>query len=436
MSKATRLRAFFVGYNGTGQLGLGHEKNVHELTECKYPITEIHAGSRYIFYNDENYKNIWCAGWNSEGQCGMGQTEILTSFTKFRFFKQNNIQIKKICASLGGADITFFITTDNKLYGCGCNWQNQLGLDDFSQKLSAENLNNYEPVLIPQLCDVVDITTSFSCSVALCSSHNVKILKTIINNWCRLYCHSESRFHTVPEDIISLLVIFSKFNSVYSTAYDGHGHGDKYPKKKYFGWKEIEELSNKNIIKVAACSIYVWYLGADGVVYACGDDGNQHGIEDDFDFGQESKNIPTQIRYFEENGIKIVDIAAGYKHSLALDEQGRLYGYGLNHHGQCGDGTCDDVKEPKLIKTLNDYKIDVIKCGYNTSYCRTVCGKHFIWGQNDDNECLTYDENESYQDVLTPHRIDNTIYDKCGRSKIVNVYPGYYTLQIITESTV
>ena len=433
MSKATRLQAFFIGFNGTGQLGLGHRRKIHKLAECKYPITEIHPGCGYIFYNDKNYENIWCAGRNIEGQCGIGQSfkEFLTTCTKYTFFKQNGIQIKKICVAVGGAATTFFITTDNKLYGCGYNRQNQLGLDKFDGIT-----NKNKPVLIPQLTDVIDITSSSKCSVALCSSHNVKILKTIINHWCRLYFHSQCSVHTVPEDVISLLVIFSKFNSVYSTAYDGHGHGDKYPKEKYFGWKEIEKLSNKNIIKIAACFTYVWYLGANGVVYACGYKINQRGLTDDADIGQESMNIPTEIRYFKENGIKIIDIAAGYKHSLALDEEGKLFGYGANKYGQCGDGTYDDVKEPKLIETLNDYKIDVIKCGYNTSYCRTVCGKHFIWGQNDDNECLTYDKDEWYEDLLRPHRIDNTIYEECDCSKVVNVYPGYYTLQIITESRV
>ena len=41
---------------------------------------------------------------------------------------------------------------------------------------SVDDERQFKPVLIPQLIDVIDITTSCSCSVALCFSHNVKII--------------------------------------------------------------------------------------------------------------------------------------------------------------------------------------------------------------------------------------------------------------------
>ena len=101
-------------------MGLGHKGNVRELTECKYPITNTHNGSRYVFYND--------AGWNYEGQCGMGESIMdVQTLTKFTHFEKLNVDIKQICASFG-CDLTFFTTKDNKLYGCGWNLRNELGL--------------------------------------------------------------------------------------------------------------------------------------------------------------------------------------------------------------------------------------------------------------------------------------------------------------------
>ena len=78
--------------------------------------------------------------------------------------------------------------------------------------------------------------------------------------------------------------------------------------------------------------------------------------------------------------------------------------------------------------------MDLVRCGYNMSYCRTKCGKHFIWGQNDDNECMTYDESHNYEDALIPHRIDDIIMEQLEDiSNIFDVYPGYYSTQIIVE---
>ena len=96
------------------------------------------------------------------------------------------------------------------------------------------------------------------------------------------------------------------------------------------------------------------------------------------------------------------------------------------------------VRTPKLIPALKDYEIDLIRCGYSASYCRTKCGKHFMWGQNDDNECLTYSETVlGFKDVFTPRRVDEIIIDKWkGKgeiSKIIEIYPGYYCTHIIYE---
>ena len=171
-------------------------------------------------------------------------------------------------------------------------------------------------------------------------------------------------------------------------------------------------------------------------IYSCGD--NRHGqlgINTENDDGD--VRVIKEIKYFKENDIKIADIASGSQNSLAVDINGRLYAWGFNIHGECGDGTQDRVMVPKLVEALKKYKVELIRCGYNISYCKTVCNKHFIWGQNDDNECLTYKQNEAgeYEDVLIPHRIDNIIKNKCGDnvSKITQIHPGYYSTHIIVE---
>ena len=39
-------------------------------------------------------------------------------------------------------------------------------------------------------------------------------------------------------------------------------------------------------------------------------------------------------------------------HNLAIDDKGNVYSWGINDNGQCGDGTTDDIMEPKAIPFL------------------------------------------------------------------------------------
>ena len=222
-------KVFFIGYNSFGEFGFGHDQPLRNFKQCEYPITRIYAGNTYSIYSDDNYENIWSAGYNAYGQCGIGEQgkSTLFEFNEITYFKDNNIKIKKICVSpIGGS--SFFITTNGNVYGCGDNDTNQLGLTSgiLDQDEEYDEENKSEPTLISQLSDVIDIQNSIRFSIALCSSDNNTLLK-IINNWCRLY--------TVPDDILSLLILFSKFSKVYSTVFSGHGHGDKYANAAYLG---------------------------------------------------------------------------------------------------------------------------------------------------------------------------------------------------------
>jgi alpha-tubulin suppressor-like RCC1 family protein len=47
------------------------------------------------------------------------------------------------------------------------------------------------------------------------------------------------------------------------------------------------------------------------------------------------KSTPVQVK----SGTKFKHISAGYNYNLAIDESGKLWGWGYNEMGQLGDGT-------------------------------------------------------------------------------------------------
>ena len=67
-------------------------------------------------------------------------------------------------------------------------------------------------------------------------------------------------------------------------------------------------------------------------------------------FGNDTvQNGMSQRTIFTDNGIKIVAIASGDSHNLALDENGKVYTWGCIVIG-------DYVMTPKLVDTLKEYK--------------------------------------------------------------------------------
>ena len=138
---------------------------------------------------------------------------------------------------------------------------------------------------------------------------------------------------TLPDDIVSVIMMFSTFNKVYTNAWKGHGLGVEYDRHEQLDWIEIESLSDKDIVQIVVGDGYSLYLGSDGIVYACGcNNVGELGNVGDFTY------IPREIEAFKENKINIIDIATGFGHSLALDSDKNIYSWGYNAEGQCGDG--------------------------------------------------------------------------------------------------
>jgi hypothetical protein len=77
---------------------------------------------------------------------------------------------------------------------------------------------------------------------------------------------------------------------------------------------------------------------------------------------------------------KIVMISCGFKHSLALTERGRVFGWGHNHSEKPGVDI-EYSSEPMIIE-LNDLKIKKISCGRDHSLLLSCDGDIFAFGWN------------------------------------------------------
>lgn len=194
----------------------------------------------------------------------------------------------------------------------------------------------------------------------------------------------------------NMSAIIDSEGKLYTCGYNREGAlGDGTISTNNNGYKCINniypELENKKIIDVSISnthnSSHLIVLDEDGNVWTCGkNDKGQLG------YGKISENNPNLvcISKMSDNllyGKKIMSVSAGHDHSVALDEDGKLYLWGGNGSGQLGNGTKDTNYK---IVCLTDYrnsklygkKIKKIKAGYMMTLVVDSEGKVYTCGDN------------------------------------------------------
>lgn len=70
------------------------------------------------------------------------------------------------------------------------------------------------------------------------------------------------------------------------------------------------------------------------------------------------------------NSLNIRDICFGKDFNFIIDENGKLYSWGLNSNGQLGLGHIDDINEPQLVEMIS--KFDVVGISCSETHCACV----------------------------------------------------------------
>ena len=99
---------------------------------------------------------------------------------------------------------------------------------------------------------------------------------------------------------------------------------------------------------------------------------------------REGRFMPVQILWFARRDIVIAQVECGDRHTLALDNQGRLYAWGLNSNGQLGLGDTFYRWWPCLVEPAPpmQWRIDLIAAGGMHSLAVTDAGEVMGWGSN------------------------------------------------------
>ena len=139
--------------------------------------------------------------------------------------------------------------------------------------------------------------------------------------------------------------------------------------------------ADTSVIGIAAGGRHVVALLSDGTIYTWGDGGNGQ-------LGHDSKAVelsPRRVSDFPSQGRRIVAIAAGGAHSVALLDDGALYTWGRNAGGQLGLGDFEERLTPTLVPSspFGGAPLTSIAAGANHTAALLSDGDLYTWGLND-----------------------------------------------------
>jgi alpha-tubulin suppressor-like RCC1 family protein len=167
----------------------------------------------------------------------------------------------------------------------------------------------------------------------------------------------------------------------------------------------VQALGLKAVVSIAAGNWHSLAVQADGTVFGWG--ANWAGQLGDGTLA--GRSTPGPVRPLAD----VVQVAGGLAHSLALRRDGSVWAWGANGSGQLGDGGRTDRSVPMPIIGLND--VVALAAGHSHSLALKKDGTLWAWGLNESGQL----GDGTSEDRLKPERItslDQVVSIVCGQS--------------------
>uniref|UniRef100_A0A803L4T6 Ultraviolet-B receptor UVR8 n=1 Tax=Chenopodium quinoa TaxID=63459 RepID=A0A803L4T6_CHEQI len=158
----------------------------------------------------------------------------------------------------------------------------------------------------------------------------------------------------------------------------------------------IKTLDGVKIKQIACGDSHCLAVTMDGVVASWGRNQNgQLGIGT-----AEDSLIPQKIQAFQ--GIPVKMVAAGAEHSAAVTESGEVYGWGWGRYGNLGLGDRKDRLVPERSSSIDGIKMIQVACGWRHTITVTSSGSIYTYGWSKYGQLGHGD----FEDHLTPYKLE------------------------------
>ncbi len=385
-------------------------------------IATISTGFNHVLALDSVGK-VYAWGYNSYGQLGNNSTTV--SWVPVAVDITGVLSGKTITRISGGGSFSLVLDSEGKVYAWGYNANGQLGNNSTTQSLIPIAVDK-TGVLAGKTITTIATKSSHSLVLdtdgkvhAWGSSGNGQLGNGFDNSYAKLPVAVDMS-GTLSGKTVSMI----NLGTIHSLALDTDG--------KVYAWGRSDSgqlgnnstalfsvanavdttgvLAGKTITAIAASTSWEQSVGpshslaldTDGKVYAWGYNSS----------GQLGNNSLTQSLIPVEvdtsgvlAGKTITAIAAGQKHSLALDSDGKVYAWGLGVNGRLGNNSTVNSSVPVEVDTsgvLAGKTITAIAAGDSFSLALDSDGKVYAWGYNGNGQL----GNNSLTQSLIPLEVD------------------------------
>ncbi|NLI01589.1 MAG: cell wall anchor protein, partial [Chthonomonadales bacterium] len=264
-------------------------------------------------------------GSNGFGELGLGDTTTRLTPTAVGFFADT-----PIAGACGGGYFSLAVASDGALWALGRNSYGQLGLGDTAARSSPTRISALDTRT------TIAIAAGMYHSVALTSDNKVWA-------WGR-------------------------------NAYGQLGLGDTTNRTSP---AEVTAFADKSVVTLAASNTHTLAITSDGRLWAWGaNSSGQLGL------GYTSAGVSSPTEVTALAGLTVRRVSAGYYHTIAETEDGRLWAWGKNSNGQLGLGDTTDRSTPTPVTAFGGMTITAVSAGCLHTLVNTSDGRLWSFGSN------------------------------------------------------
>ncbi|XP_019484450.1 PREDICTED: E3 ubiquitin-protein ligase HERC2 [Hipposideros armiger] len=369
-----RTKVFVWGLNDKDQLGglKGSKIKVPSFSETLSTLNavQVAGGSKSLFAVTVEGK-VYACGEATNGRLGLGMASGTVPIPR-QITALSSYVVKKVAVHSGGRHATA-LTVDGKVFSWGEGDDGKLG--HFSR------MNCDKPRLIEALKTkrIRDIACGSSHSAALTSSG--ELYTWGLGEYGRLG-HGDNTTQLKPKMVKVLVghrviqvacgsrdaqtlaltdegLVFSWGDGDFGKLGRGGSEGCNVP-------QNIERLNGQGVCQIECGAQFSLALTKSGVVWTWGK-GDYFRLGHGSDVHVRKPQVVEGLR-----GKKIVHVAVGALHCLAVTDTGQVYAWGDNDHGQQGNGTTTVNRKPTLVQGLEGQKITRVACGSSHSVAWTT----------------------------------------------------------------
>lgn len=316
------------GRGEDGQLGHGDAEDRFSPTQLSalvgQEIVSLTCGADHTTAFSDSCMKVYSWGWGDFGRLGHGNYSDL--FTPQPIKALDGLQIRQIAC---GDSHCLAVTMEGEVQSWGRNQNGQLGLGTTEDCPVPQKIEAFQGIFVKM--------------VAAGAEHTAAVTED-----GELYGWGWGRYGNL-------------------------GLGDRMDRLVP---QKVSAIEGEKMILVACGWRHTISVSSTGALYTYG--WSKYGQLGHGDF-EVDHLIPHKLNALSKSFIS--QISGGWRHTMALTDDGKLYGWGWNKFGQVGVGDNIDHCLPQLVQFPNNEKVVQIACGWRHTLAVTERQNVFSWGR-------------------------------------------------------